>query len=210
MTDEELDQRIREALLLAAQAEYDFRLPGEPEELPIPPALERRMRPLLSDPFGRRRRLRRRAYRSAAAVALAAALTAGTALAVSPEARAWVRNMVVHILEEYTTVRFADDTGAQTDAPGEWAPAWLPEGYELAEASTLGNLKIRLYINQSGHYIDFEYTESNYRFNVDNEHHTAETVIINGNPAYFLRATVPDYASSLTWYSDASGMAFLL
>ena len=204
------DEALRLALLQAEEAEYLHLRPGEAEELPLPPELLRRLRPLLSDPFGDRRRRRRALGRSAAAVALAAALTAGTVLAVSPEARAWARNLIVEILEEYTTIRFVDETGGQAGQTGQWAPAWLPRGYELVESSTLGNIKILFYTNGAGSYIDFEYTNSSYRFNLNSEHHSAETVWVNGNQAYFLRADSPGHASSLTWYDESSGVAYSL
>lgn len=53
------DEALRLALLQAEEAEYLHLRPGEAEELPLPPELLRRLRPLLSDPFGDRRRRRR-------------------------------------------------------------------------------------------------------------------------------------------------------
>ena len=211
MTEQELDRRIRDALLLAEEAEYAFLLPGEPAELPVPPELLRRMRPLLADPFGRKRRLRRRAGRTAAAVVLAAALTAGTVLAVSPEARAWVRNMIVEILEEYTTIRFVDETGGQTGETGQWAPAWLPEGYKLKEEMIDPFYSILIYQNSKGNEISLHYTNSEgAAFNLDNEHHTEKTILVNGTSAYLLQATEDGQESSLTWYDELSRTAFLL
>ena len=210
MTERELDRRIRDALLLAEEAEYGFLLPGEPAELPVPPELLRRMRPLLADPFGRKRRLRRRAGRTAAAVVLAAALTAGTVLAVSPEARAWVRNMIVEILEEYTTIRFVNETGGQTGETGQWAPAWLPEGYELTEIVNLGTRTRLTYTNSDGNTIYFQHSTAGTISSFNNEHHEEMDVRINDLPGYLLRAVEPGYRSSLTWYDQASGTAFSL
>ena len=210
MTEQELDRRIRDALLLAEEAEYGFLLPGEPAELPVPPELLRRMRPLLADPFGRKRRLRRRAGRTAAAVVLAAALTAGTVLAVSPEARAWVRNMIVEILEEYTTIRFVNETGGQTGEAGQWTPAWLPEGYELKEYSDEGVGPLSIYTNNNGSVIFFQCTSSATTISYDNEHHEEMDVWISDCPGYLLLAVEPGHESCLTWYDQASGTAFSL
>ena len=70
MTENELDSRLRLALMQASFAEYALR-PGETEP-ELPAALVRRMRPLLADPFGRRRRRSRHAlFRTAVAAVLA-------------------------------------------------------------------------------------------------------------------------------------------
>ncbi len=201
------DAALRLALLQAEEAEYARLLPGEREE-PVPAQLRRRLRPLLSDPTGARRRGRHALARSAAAAALAAAVTAGTVLAVSPEARAWARNLIVEILEEYTTVRFVDDTGTQTGAPGAWAPAWLPEGYELEEEGSQGTMFI--YQNDRGDMIFFRFASSAAVFSYDNEHHIAKTVFLNGSPAHLLLAVEDGHDSSLTWQDEASGTVFSL
>lgn len=203
------DAALRLALLQAEEAEYARLLPGEREE-PVPAQLRRRLRPLLSDPTGARRRGRHALARSAAAAALAAAVTAGTVLAVSPEARAWARNLIVEILEEYTTVRFVDDTGTQTGAPGAWAPAWLPEGYELVEVVDLGQQGYLKYENSSSAYILLEFSKGNTVYHIDNEHHTAKEVLINGNPGYLLLANSSGEASTLTWADEGSGTSFSL
>lgn len=210
MTEQELERRIREALLLAAQAESDYLLPGEAEQVPLPPGFVRRMRPLLSDPFGRKRRLRRRAGHCAAAVALAAALTAGTVLAVSPEARAWVRSILVEILEEYTTIRFVHESDGQTGELGEWTPTWLPEGYELVEIVNLGTRTRSTYANGDGNMIYFEYSTPETISSFNNEHHEEMEVWINGCSGYMLQAVEPGYMSSLTWYHQPSGSVFSL
>ena len=204
------DEALRLALLQAEEAEYLHLRPGEAEELPLPPELLRRLRPLLSDPFGDRRRRRRALGRSAAAVALAAALTAGTVLAVSPEARAWARNLIVEILEEYTTIRFVDETGGQAGQTGQWAPAWLPRGYELVEENDQGVGVLLIYTNNDGKSIFFQCAHSTASFSYDNEHHTEKTVLVNGISAYLLQATENGQESSLTWYDQASGTAFSL
>ena len=131
MTEPELDRRIRTALLQANWAEYALS-PGE-EEPELPAGLRRRMRPLLADPFGRRRRARRALGRCAAAAVLALSVSFGALMAVSPDARAWVQRVTVQILEKYTTIRFAGESGA-SGQPGDWAPTWLPEGYVLESA----------------------------------------------------------------------------
>ena len=204
------DEALRLALLQAEEAEYLHLRPGEAEELPLPPELLRRLRPLLSDPFGDRRRRRRALGRSAAAVALAAALTAGTVLAVSPEARAWARNLIVEILEEYTTIRFVDETGGQAGQTGQWVPAWLPRGYELKEYSDEGVGPLSIYTNNNGSVIFFQCTSSATTISYDNEHHEEMDVWISDCPGYLLRAVEPGYQSSLTWYDQASGTAFSL
>ena len=211
MTEQELDLRLRSALLQAARAEYARPLPGEEASPAASPALRRRLRPLLADPFGRRRRLHLRAARSAAAVFLAAVLTAGAVLAVSPEARAWVRSIFVEVLAEYSTIRFVRDPGGQTGELGTWAPAWLPEGYALLDAQTDPYHSLLTYGTAQGSQIYFECTNSpGAAFHVDNEHHEAMDVPINGCSGYLLQAVVPGHHSSLIWYDQASGTAFSL
>ena len=208
MTELELDRRIRTALLQANWAEYALS-PGE-EEPELPAGLRRRMRPLLADPFGRRRRARRALGRCAAAAVLALSVSFGALMAVSPDARAWVQRVTVQILEKYTTIRFAGESGA-SGQPGDWAPTWLPEGYELTSEIQDPFYSILYYSNASGNSISLHFMPSNGNsFNVDNEHHEQITTRVNGTEAVLYLASEVNQRSSLIWEYQNQNTAFLL
>lgn len=206
MNEKELDLRLRDALLEAVSAEYSL-LPDE-EEPPLPIGLLRRMRPLLADPFGRRRRTRRRAGRAAVAALLALSVSFGTLVAVNPQARAWVQRMVIQFLDRHAAIHFVGDSPA--GELGNWAPTWLPEGYELTKQSNTNNMVTLFYEDNTGNYIDFEYATPDHAFNLDNEHHRVETVLIHGNTAYLLLALTSDQYSSLSWYDESTNLSFSL
>lgn len=207
MTEQAADRRIRDALLLAARAEYAS-LPGE-EEPELSPALRRKMRPLLADPFGRRRRVRRAVGRTAAAAVLALSVSFGALMAASPDARAWVQRMTVQLLEKYTAIRFAGESGLPGQL-GDWAPTWLPDGYELTMESQFPTRTQLSFENAFGNFIDFNFSTSDTNFSFDNEHQIPQTVSVHGNPAYLLLSSVPGQESSLVWSDEASGVAFSL
>ena len=206
MNEKELDLRLRDALLEAVSAEYSL-LPDE-EEPPLPIGLLRRMRPLLADPCGRRRRTRRRAGRAVVPALLALSVSFGTLVAVNPQARAWVQRMVIQFLDRHAAIHFVGDSPA--GELGNWAPTWLPEGYELYDIFNHSETLYYLdYTNTEGRLISISFSNSpGYTPSVDNEHHVEETVFINGSPAYLLRAIVPCHESHLFWYNENFGTAF--
>lgn len=96
MTDQELDQMMRRALLDAAAQEAEA-LPQEPPELS--PRHGRSMRAMLRDPLAwarsRRRPALRTAARHAAAVLLVLVLSAAVLVTVSPQVQADITRWVV-------------------------------------------------------------------------------------------------------------------
>lgn len=95
MTDQELDQMMRRALLDATAQEAEA-LPQEPPELS--PRHGRSMRAMLRDPLAwarsRRRPALRTAARHAAAVLLVLVLSAAVLVTVSPQVRADITRWV--------------------------------------------------------------------------------------------------------------------
>ena len=132
MTEEEVDLRIRNALLAAATAEA-APLPGETEP-PIPLSLRRRMRHLLSDPFGKK-------------LLEASQRMGGAALSEQgwlPRGDSGIWTRVARFLGRHTPLK--PPAGAGPDAPlTGWAPAWLPEGYAPVSTQDSPALRQSLY-----------------------------------------------------------------
>ncbi len=207
MNEKELDLRLRDALLEAVSAEYSL-LPDE-EEPPLPIGLLRRMRPLLADPFGRRRRTRRRAGRAAVAALLALSVSFGTLVAVNPQARAWVQRMVIQFLDRHAAIHFVGDS--PSGELGNWAPTWLPEGYELVTESLDPAYSILSYAAAPEQLISLHYMPaSGNAFNIDNEHHEQTTIQVNGVTAFLYQSLEPTQRSSLVWEYQEQNIAFLL
>ena len=214
MTDKELDGLIREAFLYQGALQAAAARAGD---APLPELPERYVRwreKFLADPFRRARRagrpVWRRAANTAAAVLLAAAVSFGALLAVSPDARAWVQRMVLHWFDDHAAFQFVGEDAAP-DELGRWYPAWLPEGYELTEEVRLDIMVMTTYKNESNEEICIDYmAATGNQFQVNNEFHTLSIVEVNGYQAYLLMAEDNRYSNSITWLDEASETGFCI
>lgn len=138
MNDALFDAKLKEALLLAATVDYAEVL-AEPEGAEPPWTLPYRhqRRKMLADPNKwcreRARPLWKKALYRAACVLLAATVTLGSLMAVSPTVRALVFSWIHHFTEsgdaEYSRSTAAkEDPTIHEDRP-QWRPTWLPEGW---------------------------------------------------------------------------------
>ena len=129
MTDQELDQMMRRALLDAAAQEAEA-LPQEPPELS--PRHGRSMRAMLRDPLAwarsRRRPALRTAARHAAAVLLVLVLSAAVLVTVSPQVRADITRWVAEQTGNVLDFQFRGDSPAQPIP--QYQITALPEGYD--------------------------------------------------------------------------------
>lgn len=142
MTENRFDALLRDALLDANWLECRT-VWEEAEEPDFSPTYLRWRRDLLADPFGFvKRKLRPvwvRALRMAACIVLISAVALGTLMAVSPTVRAAVLNWLREISGNYMT--YTSGQSAQTDAlPSNWRITWLPEGWELRELTSNGQI----------------------------------------------------------------------
>ena len=210
MTDQELDQMMRRALLDAAAQEAEA-LPQEPPELS--PRHGRSMRAMLRDPLAwarsRRRPALRTAARHAAAVLLVLVLSAAVLVTVSPQARADITRWVAEQTGNVLDFQFRGDSPAQPIP--QYQITALPEGYvetERTDAFAAGNVT---YKNSDGDMILLSYLYMSdgvvSGFELDNGDTMTDTQV-NGIPATLIVSSMEGNFSSVTWRDTASNIEF--
>lgn len=139
MAEKSFDTLLRQALLDAAWQELT--LAWETESPTFSPAYLHWRTRLLADPFAwakkHLRPLWARALRTAACILLAASLTLGSLMAVSPTVRAAVLNWLREISGNLMT--YTSSQPAKTNSlPSNWRITWLPEGWTLKDMTISG------------------------------------------------------------------------
>lgn len=196
MTEEEVDLRIRNALLAAATAEA-APLPGETEP-PIPLSLRRRMRHLLSDPFGKK-------------LLEASQRMGGAALSEQgwlPRGDSGIWTRVARFLGRHTPLK--PPAGAGPDAPlTGWAPAWLPEGYAPVSTQYSPALRQSLYA-RGEESLTFTASAGDGPLPVEQEGREERPISVAGRPGYLLPHAAPGGPTCLVWFEEAEGVVFTL
>ncbi len=208
MTEHEIrfEAALKEALQQTLMAEYT---PAPGEVLPKPSRRMRRMmRPLLRDPFGRKRRARRRVGRVAAGVAAAFVVVFSMTLAFSEEARAKLQQFIVEVKEYFTSIQFIQSAETPVEELGNWEPTWLPEGYELVQEYDLMGHKICIYRDNDGKRIRFAAVINQAGLDRDNEFRFAKEIQIGGDIGYLIQAENEGERSSLSWYNEENSIVF--
>lgn len=215
MNESEFDQRLRAALLEANRRDWSAELEGpEPAEPLWSHRHLRRMDRLLADPVRAARRAGRpgwkRVLRAAAVAALAACLTFGGALAVSPA----FREQVYHwFMESYSTHNSYVFSGEQPEESiGHWTFGELPEGFEEIDRESHGSFKeIVTYVDDQGRDM---YLKATYmavaNIAVDNEHHVITKTMVNGHLAEVYMATEEDDRNMMLVFDQDAGIVFLI
>ena len=138
MAEKSFDALLYQALLEAGWQENRTAWEGTEEPAFSPQYLRWRTR-LLADPFGwgkkQLRPLWAKALRTAACILLAASVTLGSLMAVSPTVRAAVLNWLREISGNLMT--YTSSQPAKTNTlPSNWRITWLPEGWTLQHMYT--------------------------------------------------------------------------
>ena len=138
MAEKSFDALLYQALLEAGWQENRTAWEGTEEPAFSPQYLRWRTR-LLADPFGwgkkQLRPLWAKALRTAACILLAASVTLGSLMAVSPTVRAAVLNWLREISGNLMT--YTSSQPAKTNTlPSNWRITWLPEGWTLQHMTT--------------------------------------------------------------------------
>ena len=212
MTDQELDQMLRRALLDAAAQEAEA-LPQEPPELS--PRHGRSMRAMLRDPLAwarsRRRPALRTAARHAAAVLLVLVLSAAVLVTVSPQVRAditrWVAKQTGNVL----------DFQFRGDSPPQPIPQYqitaLQEGYvetERTDAFAAGNVT---YKNSDGDMIllDYAYMQDGALHRIIlNDTDTMSDIRVSGMPGKLILSTEEKNFNRILWIDAAQNLQFTI
>lgn len=217
MTDQELDQMMRRALLDAAAQEAEA-LPQEPPELS--PRHGRSMRAMLRDPLAWARSRRRPALRTAArhaaarhaaAVLLVLVLSAAVLVTVSPRARADITRWVAEQTGNVLDFQFRGDSPAQPIP--QYQITALPEGYvetERTDAFAAGNVT---YKNSDGDMILLSYTYMHdgalHRF-ILNDTDTMSDIRVSGMPGKLILSTEEKSFDCILWIDAAQNLQFTI
>lgn len=217
MTDQELDQMMRRALLDAAAQEAEA-LPQEPPELS--PRHGRSTRAMLRDPLAWARSRRRPALRTAArhaaarhaaAVLLVLVLSAAVLVTVSPRARADITRWVAEQTGNVLDFQFRGDFPTQPIP--QYQITALPEGYvetERTDALDAGNVT---YKNSDGDTIllDYAYMQDGalHRF-ILNDTDTMSDIRVSGMPGKLILSTEEKSFDCILWIDAAQNLQFTI
>ena len=205
MTDQELDQMLRRALLDAAAQEAEA-LPQEPPELS--PRHGRSMRAMLRDPLAWARSRRRPALRTAARHAAAVLLVLVT---VSPQARADITRWVAEQTGNVLDFQFRGDSPAQPIP--QYQITALPEGYvetERTDSFAAGNVT---YKNSDGDMIllDYAYMQDGASSSfILNDTDTMSDIRVSGMPGKLILSTEEKSFDCILWIDAAQNLQFTI
>ena len=220
MAEKSFDALLRQALLDAAWQELT---PAWETESPtFSPAYLRWRTRLLADPFAwakkHLRPLWARALRTAACILLAASLTLGSLMAVSPTVRAAVLNWLREISGGNI---FYSGTVQQSypDEPPAWRPTWLPDGWNLNGLMLTGTENSSCtwtYQGGQGHKLRFQCWWSqaalvgvSYGESVDAEAIHSQATVWEEPADFYELEEDGEYSCNLLWQSE-TGMLFHL
>lgn len=200
MTDQELDQMLRRALLDAAAQEAEA-LPQEPPELS--PRHGRSMRAMLRDPLSWARSRRRPALRTAARHAAAVLVT------VSPQARADITRWVAEQTGNVLDFQFRGDSPAQPIP--QYQITALPEGYVETERTTNDWITHVEYTCADKNWITFSYVYmhdgASTGFSLS-DGDKVQDVTVGNLPGKLILAQDPEVKNALIWIDSAQNLQF--
>ena len=125
----------------------------------VPESVQRRTEKTIQDAFdGRKKEFVHRSLRRALKVAVIAAIllatTATVVFAVSPTARAKMKNTIRNVYETHTDFNYTGDT--QSPEELEITTGWLPEGFSVQDEGSIGTHTWEDYINATGDTINIQ------------------------------------------------------
>lgn len=125
----------------------------------VPESVQRRTEKTIQDAFdGRKKEFVHRSLCRALKVAVIAAIllatTATVVFAVSPTARAKMKNTIRNVYETHTDFNYTGDT--QSPEELEITTGWLPEGFSVQDEGSIGTHTWEDYINATGDTINIQ------------------------------------------------------
>ncbi len=208
---------MKESLLEAAQQELEELL-ADPQPVTPSPAFQREMRAMLRDPerwADGKERVRRSRWkklsRVAAAVALAFLVGAGSLLAVSPELRASVGQVVLERYPEHTVYRYegVSDTGPLP----MFVITALPEGYTDTDETLEGTgTRVLFYQNEQGKKLLFsvDRIQSGSLSMVITKGTTVSDCKVHGMPGQLYLSDDPTKDNGIIWHDERAKLAFTI
>lgn len=148
----------------------------------------------------------------AACILLGLFLTGTLVLAFSPEARAAVLGWTRRGSGYWYEYRFE---GSQPHAESaDYAPTWVPEGYQLTDFFDSGRMKVYFYETAQGQAFSIlchtNMQENEGGIGVSTEGCDEKEVTINGLPGILYRSHDEAVSSGLIWSDDALGNLFII
>lgn len=139
------------------------------------------------------------AFRFAAALILV--LTIGVGLIVNVEAvRVEVINFLLDWRETHVTLGTATAPTKADTRGWEYAPDYIPEGFELVNVIDLQDVATFEYRSEDGGYLSFGWNDMlSTSISVDTEQRSYTSIILNERPAHLFTAESDEYYSSLYW-----------
>lgn len=204
MTDQALDDLLRQVLLDAEVQEYGDMMELLPEH-DFSPDFERRMKKLI------RRAdhpIRHRVAKVAACLLLAVLLSGCTVLAISPEARAAVVGWVRETYESWFVYRYSGEEQPTLENT-VYSPTWVPDGYEEIAAPQVGTFVRTQYENGAKKLLTVSYmkgTETS-SLNVEWEGATIRRTLV-GHLSADLYLNPDDGSNILVWTDTEKDAAF--
>ena len=212
MTGSEFDAVLRAALLDANWADFSAVWEGAREAPEFSPRFMAWEQTFFASPFACARRKTRpmwkKVLRAAACILLALSLALGAAM-LNPSARARIVHTVETWFAEYTSFTFTGP--AHWDAPpGDWRPAYVPEGFSETDCVVRGRQTHVTYENAEGAFIDLFYMPAaqGAKISLDNEHSDHEQIAIGEHTADLFKSNTEGYFSDIIWVDEDSGIAF--
>lgn len=179
----------------------------ETAETPYPPALDQWFEDYVRELKIREKQQERRRHitrigRSAAVVLLAVGCGMAVLVLSVDAFRVNMFNLVTEITERYTSVDFvAQEASEQVMIPEEWQqvylPVFVPEGYQVADTMSVGDMRILFYRNEFGDEIQFSQSPTGGSFQLDTEDATTQQVFIGQKEGLLVEK---EGLRTLLWY----------
>ncbi len=133
-----------------------------------------------------------RALRIAAMIVMVLLVVGGSALAVSPQLRTRVWELIYQTMPQWTDARMVD-SALLVDVPDQWNGrkylSWLPSGLELSNVQDMQNLRLVEYRDENTKKVKllFQEMDENGIMNLNSEDAEVKSVAINEYEALFIR-----------------------
>jgi RNA polymerase sigma-70 factor (ECF subfamily) len=209
MTDMEFENRLKAALLRAAERDYSP-FPNVPRIIPSAKA-KHKMRAILRNPAGYFKKTRRPIYlrllRTAAMIAIVLSIAFGAAMAV-PQVRAAVVEFVRSWFGDHTEYRISESV--DSSELRDWKVGYIPEGFALIEENSDDISVSRKYADGASNIFSIRIVVNSAKPHIDNEHSVFRETEINGYPADVYESNTERYPNHIVIYANSENAVFVI
>lgn len=211
MTDDQLDQLLRKAMICAIEEEWEPILVDAPR-LEKSLKHQHEMKKMLDDYMGwyrkRTRPVWRKTMRTVASVAVACAILLGTVMAASPTARTAVVHWVTEWYESHVVYRYSGNTSEVT--PASYEITAIPAGYTQVELIEFPNYQSIIFQNGDGDFLYFDMIVMDEGIAVGLLTSDVESydVMVNGFPGALYISEIEPQSNHILWIIEEEGLHF--